>query len=214
MVEAYVASLETGKTCESIQYTSSYCGCPPLTNHCKFCQGEPLKEEFYNKEMPFLLSEGFGTAGMGVTPTCELLYETQYQLENGHDFGSLCFKSRFPLIHCGCNDGELYYHGTADATKHKVLVWLPRAVGMVSLCASILVLIHILQDPNKRNASLYHQLVGTAAVFDMITSMVWIVGPAAMDTIDPESDLDLNIYGAAGNVSSCQVQSYFFQLGA
>ena len=216
MVEAYVASLsETVETCVALQLVSSYCGCPALPNYCKFCNGEPLKEEFYYKELPFLRSDGLdlGTApDVDFTPTCEVFYAAQYQMKNDV-LETNCYGSRFAAIHCGCNDGKLFYHGTSDPTKHAVLIWLPRAVGLVSLCASILVLFDILRNPKKRRGNTYYQLVGTAAVFDMITSVVWIVGPAAINPIDEVTWLDVGIYGATGTDTTCQVQAYFFQLG-
>lgn len=142
MVEAYVASfIETDETCVALQLVSSYCGCPALPNYCKFCNGEPLKEEFYNKELPFLRPDSLD---LDFTPTCEVFYAAQYQMEDRNDFDSWCAKSAFVVIHCGCNDGHAFYHGTDDETQHAVLVWLPRVVGMLSLCASIMVLFDIM----------------------------------------------------------------------
>lgn len=219
MVEAFTASLSTNdEICSTIfQQISGYCGCPPRENYCKFCNGQPLKEEFYNVELPFLRSEKAvelsGTGGIDITPTCEAFYALQYQVEHDVAVGSYCYGSQYATIHCGCNDGQLYYHGTSDIAKHAVIVWLSRAVGLLSLCASILVLIDILRDPKKRRGSTYHQLVGTASVFDMITSIVWMVGPAAVNANSPDTKLDSGIYGANGNTATCRAQAYFYQLG-
>jgi hypothetical protein len=58
LVAAFAASFVSGdETCHSLQMVSSYCGCPALQDSCMFYDGEPLQEEFYDKEIPLLSSE-------------------------------------------------------------------------------------------------------------------------------------------------------------
>lgn len=213
MVEAFTASFaQSDDECRyALQLISSHCGCPAVEDHCEFCLGRPLKEEYYEKELPFLINEDFGNSGLGVKPTCGMLYETQYQLSRQHEF---CWLSEQITFHCGCNDGILNYYGTSSKTQQAVLVWLPRAVALLSLVASILVLISILKLKKNRE-SVYHQLIAVIVVFDIVTSLVWIVGPAAIESHDITTGVYRGVYGTldSANARTCTAQGFFLQLG-
>jgi hypothetical protein len=205
LVEAYAASLSTADgTCSSLQAVSSYCGCAPVENHCVYCPGETLQEEYKDVEFPKLSNEA-----MGITGTCELYFLTQYQLPKDDE---LCELSTMATFHCGCNNGVLGYYGTSTQQQQQVTTWLPRAIGMISLLASICVLRDISSCVKKRQ-SVYHQLVLLIVCFDIVTSIVWIVGPAAVETFHEKVGLPWGINGAYGNKSTCRAQGFFFQLG-
>lgn len=205
LVEAYSASLiSEDETCSLLQAISSYCGCRPLDNACSYCNGEPLQKEFYDVVIPVLSNEALGIIG-----TCELYWETQYQLLESDIF---CELSGYIDIHCGCNGGHLPYYGTSTEGEQKMLAWLPRGIGTISLIASCLVLLHILKSPKKR-AGVYQQFIILIAVFDIVTSLVWVVGPAAVKKVNKLSGLPWGIYGAQGTTATCTASGFFFQLG-
>lgn len=206
MMEAYSASLAADDgTCSLLQRISSHCGCAPLPNACSYCNGEPLQEQYYNKKVPFLTNEAFGVVG-----TCELYWVTQYQTPN--TAYETCELSFFATTYCGCNDGLLPYYSTSTERQQKFMAWLPRCVGIVSLIASCLVSHHILKSPKKR-VGVYQQFILLIVVFDVITSLVWIVGPAAVNEINGIAGIPWGIYGAHGNNATCKTSGFFFQLG-
>lgn len=70
----------------------------------------------------------------------------------------------------------------------------------------------ILRSAKKRQ-SVYHQLIALISVFDVNTSLVWMVGTVAVPEQSELTGLEWGIYGARGNEASCKAQSFFFQLG-
>lgn len=209
IVEAYLSSIsDSSSLCRTGQLISSYCGCAPIENHCKFCRGEPLADEYRDVKLKQLLQDAYGNTDLGVTPTCETLYATQYQLRPQDE---ICRTSQFVTFHCGCNDGEFNYLGTTSTGQRAALVWVPRSVGIVSLIASLLIFWDIFGDQKKRQ-SVYHQLISMVAVFDCFSSMVWIIGSGAVPKTEV-SDLPSGVYGAVGNEATCKGQAFFFQLG-
>lgn len=209
IVEAFIANLSTGDVlCHTMQLISSYCGCPAIPNHCQFCGGAPLQEAFYDFPLLELLRDEYGTKNLAINPTCEAFYSAQYQITPGD---ALCRNAQFLTFNCGCNDGVMEYLGAKTVNQQAVLAWVPRVVAIVSLVASLLVLRDILQDKKKR-ASVYHQIVIFVAIFDCVTSLVWIVGTAAIPKIAWHG-LPSGVYGAVGNEVTCTVQGFFFQLG-
>lgn len=207
MVEAFTASMENeDQLCSSLQLLSSYCGCPSRDHHCTFCHGEPLKEECYNFEMNILQSDEFGTSNLGVSPTCEVLYLTQFQLPRD---GEYCHLSHFLTFHCGCNDGVFEYLGASTTKQHAAIAWIPRVVGIFSFVGAFLILLDILRFKRQRE-SLYHQIVVLVAIFDIITSVISIVDPAAGERINARVGLDAGVYGRHGTDATCKAQGFFF----
>lgn len=205
LVEAYAASLPSDDgTCTSLQAISSHCGCAPIESHCVYCPGETLQEEYKNVEFPKLSNEA-----MGITGTCELFFLTQYQVAEDSE---LCMLSELFTFNCGCNNGVLGYYGISTEMQQKVVEWLPRAIASLSLIASMLVFRDIWRS-KKKHESVYHQLVFLIACFDTVTSCVWIVGTAAIETYHARVGLDWGIHGAHGNEATCTAQGFFFQLG-
>jgi hypothetical protein len=205
IVEAYAASLgASDEACSELLPIGSHCGCPALEDHCVYCPGETLREEYMSVELPFL-----DDPGLNITGTCELYYLSQYQIPQDDD---RCDLSIYVTFHCGCNDGVLGYLGTSTANQQAFIAWLPRAVALLSLAGSLIVLWDIMRNKKKR-ASVYHQLITLIAIFDIITSLVWMIGTFAVTEYSNLTGLEWGIYGANGNEASCQAQSFFFQLG-
>lgn len=209
LVEAFAANEQDGSTlCDTGHLMSNYCGCAPVANHCNFCNGEPLTEEYRDVFLNALLDESYGTTDLGISPTCEALYAVQFAINKNDE---ICRTSRFITFHCGCNNGVFEYLGAKTKQQQSILVWVPRMVGLLSLMASLLVFRDILSDKKKRR-SVYHQIVVVVAFFDCVTSLVWIVGTAAIPEIDPFG-VPTGIYGAKGSNASCTAQGFFVQLG-
>lgn len=86
-------------------------------------------------------------------------------------------------------------------TQQATLVWVPWVVGLASLLSSVLVFYHILHIKQKQKG--YHQLTILVSAFDIITSLVWIVGTAAVNVHYHGTEQSWGIYGAKGNTASC-----------
>lgn len=82
---------------------------------------------------------------------------------------------------------------------------------MISLVASVLVLYHIVRNKQKRKV--YHQIMTLIAMFDVVTSLVWIVGTAAVDEYYSATGQLWSIYGAKGTEDTCTASGFFLQLG-
>lgn len=207
LVEAFLANQSAdAQVCELSQVLiASYCGCPALPNRCEICPGEPtLQDEYKDKVLPFLAIDELGFTG-----TCETLYLAQYQLSADQDW---CGNGKLVAFYCGCNDGVLGYYGTSTTQEQAAVVWVARAVGIMSLIASSIILWNIVRDVQKRS-SVYHQMMILVAIFDSITSLVWIVGPAAIEETNPSTGLSWGIYGTQGSTDSCTASGFFYQLG-
>lgn len=203
LVEAYAASFGSDDAkCHSLHAISSHCGCPAVSNHCVYCDGEALKEEYRDVELP-------GLANFGIIVTCDIYFLTQYQYNTDHEF---CKYNEIVSSHCGCNNGVSGLYGVSNTTQQEAALWVPRVVGVISLFASFLILLDIGKSETKRS-KVYHQLVAIIAVFDVITSVVWIVGPAAAPAISEFTGLSSEIYGASGSDATCTAQGFFLQLG-
>lgn len=206
LVEAFLANQPADDyVCEMSQlFIASYCGCSALPDHCEICPGEPLQDEYKDTVLPFLAMDELGFTG-----TCETLYLAQYQLSADQDW---CGNGKLVAFYCGCNDGVLGYYGTSTTQEQAAVVWVARAVGIMSLIASSIVLWNIIRDVQKRS-SVYHQMMILVATFDSITSLVWIVGPAAIEETNPGTGLSWGIYGTQGSTASCTASGFFYQLG-
>lgn len=200
LVEAWLAGLPTmDDSCSSMRLLSAYCGCAARPDHCEFCPGETLKEEYYNVEL-----------SGGLRSSCELYFMAQYQLSRDD---SQCDQSKLVVHNCGCNDGFLPYYGTSTVGQQAALVWIPRVVAFLSLVASSLIFYHILRTKSKgKRLSMYHQMMLMIATFDAITSLVWLVGTSAIQEYS-DTGHPWGIYGAKGNNATCTASGFFLQLG-
>lgn len=206
LAEAYLASLPSNDdTCGAIQLLSTYCGCPVVPDHCVLCK-EGLKEEFYDVEIHIRSFDGTSVLFDG---TCELLFEMQHQIAGD---STKCDAQKFLVHLCGCNEGLLPYMGTSTVEQQQALLWIPRGMATLSLSASASIFYTILRSRVKRR-SVYNQMMLLIAAFDVITSLVWLIGTAAIPEINDVTDQPWGIYGASGNDATCTISGFFIQLG-
>ena len=123
--------------CETIQLVGSYCGCPPLENHCRFCPGmDTLPPEYADTTVP-IFRHYFGEA-YSPSITCNEIWFAQYQLPS---HGELCFFGRQGAYLCGCNGGESTYINANTLERKAVLAWIPRVTGSLSILVRTLLLL-------------------------------------------------------------------------
>jgi hypothetical protein len=91
--------------------------------------------------------------------------------------------------------------------KFNAVVWTPRIAGSVSALGSLLTLTMISRsgEPKHRN-SVYHRIVAGMAFYDLIFSIGWAWGQAA---VPKETGLTY----AYGNTRTCTAIGFFMQFG-
>jgi hypothetical protein len=89
--------------------------------------------------------------------------------------------------------------------EEKLLVWLPRVLGPISLACSLWILIHVARDKKRRQNS-YHRLVWAMTTINF-ASTIWI----SLTSLPTPSMNGYN-YGAKGNQVTCDTQGWFVQL--
>lgn len=115
--------------CELMQMGSSFCGCPPVDNHCNYCpELEDVPPEYAKKQIT-QFSRHFGDS-FPRDITCENIWLTQYQLPSDDE---RCYFARRGSYLCGCNGGESNYLNADTRTKKLVLAWTPRISGIFSI---------------------------------------------------------------------------------
>ena len=184
---------------------SGICGCPPLyEDHCIFCPTNDL-----DPDLPFDIN----VASYGVQATCGEATEVSPQ---AHRLDPICWKYKNYAHWCGCNQGRAWYLGAATRIKQIVLAWTPRIAGFLSLLGSLYIVRDIWklsQRKNRNGVSTYHYLVLGMSIFDISSSLAWIVSTAALPKFDHERGGPTGIYGAIGNDTTCKIQGFFLELG-
>ena len=101
------------------------------------------------------------------------------------------------------------YAGADTEREKKLLQWLPRVSGVLSVFGSSLILRDILfATPHGRiYNSMYHQLIAGMSVFDIIGSISWILSTLMLPT-----DATNDVSGARGNDTTCKIQGFMLQL--
>ena len=101
------------------------------------------------------------------------------------------------------------YAGADTEREKKLLQWLPRVSGVLSVFGSSLILRDILfTTPHGRiYNSMYHQLIAGMSVFDIIGSISWILSTLMLPT-----DATNDVSGARGNDTTCKIQGFMLQL--
>jgi len=84
---------------------------------------------------------------------------------------------------------------------------LSRIAALLSLLGSSFILWDVLSD-FKNRSTVYHQLLGAMAIFDIITALAWMF---ARMPIPEESSF--YVEGAMGTKQTCKAQAFFVQLG-
>lgn len=127
--ESFVATTEAeSRQCSNAQLLGSVCGCPPVKDHCVFCPGESMPEEYLD----------FNVADLSIiydfTMTCgDAEAYLQYQVRASSDE---CFLAQHSNYLCGCNDGEYSYLGANTDPKKAALAWTPRISAFLSMVVS------------------------------------------------------------------------------
>jgi hypothetical protein len=201
---AYLLPLDKDdQQCDIALGISSYCGCPPVQNHCEFCPGEPIQDEFLQTELIFLAE----VRETGVIPTYEFVETLHLQVQQ--DNVVQCFGLQQKNFLCGCNGGNWYDAGAKNVPQKAALNWAPRLSGTLSffLCNS-----STLGYPSKKREATtgYCQLVSGMTICDLISAVPWIIGSLAVpEYIDGKAT---GVYGAKGNEATCTAQGFFVQL--
>ena len=135
----------SSELCSQVQLAGSLCGCPPIENHCQYCDDLVLKPEFAERPVE-LFEDFFGIPGF----TCAEAWVTQYQVEDGSElcgFG----KKGSPL--CGCGAGNGSYLEAKTTTQQAALAWVPRFSAFLSMVVSSL---RSATTSSSRNCSFPH----------------------------------------------------------
>mmetsp|Transcript_12998 Transcript_12998/g.25311 ORF Transcript_12998/g.25311 Transcript_12998/m.25311 type:complete len:832 (+) Transcript_12998:115-2610(+) len=104
---------------------------------------------------------------------------------------------------CGCEG--LGYAGASTESKQALLVWLPRAMAILSMFGSSFIVFDALRTKRKRG-KLLNQMLSTLSLFDILGSIAY-----AFTTLPtPDSDY---LYGSKGNKKTCLAQGFFIQIG-
>jgi len=97
------------------------------------------------------------------------------------------------------------YFGADTKTKEYALVWIPRVSGFRSLLGSSAIVVDVVRSRNN-GITVNHSLVLVMSVFDIISSICWILSAAPIETPTWAE-------GAIGNQKTCRAQGFFYQLG-
>ena len=135
----------SSELCSQVQLAGSLCGCPPIENHCQYCDDLVLKPEFAERPVE-LFEDFFGIPGF----TCAEAWVTQYQVEDGSE---LCGFGRGGSSLCGCENGHLRYFEAKTTTQQAVLAWMPRFSAFLSMVVSSL---RSATTSSSRNCSFPH----------------------------------------------------------
>ena len=179
------------------------CGCPATENQCNFC---PTNDITLPNE-PFPLTKVVFDVEITCAEVSQML--TQYEKT---DFR--CWSSKNFAFLCGCNGGTAWYLGADSETEHKTLAWIPRVTGFLSFLGSVFIIQDILRKRKyEMTVSTYHMILLGMSLFDISSSIAWMVSTAALPSYDEERESESGVYGAKGNEATCKAQGFFLELG-
>ena len=182
------------------------CGCPPVSNACNFCPSNDMTEP----QKGFALTEVI----FDVTASCEQMEDMLTQYRNTD---LRCWSSKNFAFLCGCNEGTAWYLGADSETEHQTLAWIPRVTGFLSFLGSVYIIQDIVRQSRKTSIgnrfSTYHMILLGMSLFDVSSSIAWMVSTAALPKYDEERESESGVYGAKGNEATCKVQGFFLELG-
>ena len=207
IIEAITRSYSSNTDeCQLAQWTSGYCGCPPIENACTWCAGgKSIPESYHDVRIPQAFFERAGAEEI-TSLDCRTAETILSQITASDE--TVCYYARVRADICGCYEGGFGYLGTPEKPhRRKILEWIPRVVGAFSLVAVTLIAIDVLRDKKKRNNPYCLLMIGMSC-FDFCYSLAWIASTAPIPY-----DIALPIEGAAGNEATCKAQCFFFQLG-
>ncbi|CAB9527065.1 expressed unknown protein [Seminavis robusta] len=146
---------------------------------------------------------------------CDEIY--QHHLENWDDPFSLnrCYDEIFlgrlcPEQFCESQEAEVIdknYLGATTTIQKRAIIWLSRVSAMLSFGGATYIIVDVLKDPAKRGL-VYHQLLVSMALFDIVTAFAWVFATLPID--EEEAG---HVEGASGNPATCKAQAFFVQLG-
>jgi len=87
------------------------------------------------------------------------------------------------------------------------MVFLSRTAAILSLLGSSFILYDVLSDPKNRD-TVYHQILGAMACFDIVTAATWIFARMPIP-----KEVSFYVPGAMGTKETCIAQAFFVQPG-
>jgi hypothetical protein len=185
------------------------CGCEKTENHCQWCRGqEGIPKEYYSNQFANLESGIWDSSGLGGRVlTCGVADQMQFLIPKD---AYRCWEVQQLSWKCGCNDFLWGYLGANTPPKQAVFAWLPRLSGLISFIGSLLVVRDTIFHKERRK-KMYNQLVVGMSVFDLLSSLNFMVSTAAQSGDDPYFTEGFGAYGTAGTPATCRVQGFLVQ---
>ena len=215
--EAYLKTLSQNESiCQSMEEISAHCGCPYLPTlakeECRMCDIDVPKEK-KGMNVAFLggrTPEYLGPPD-GIEETCEYVKLRTRFVERFDHTGRTdeCSEVVRRGLHCGCNDSWYASGGYNRLWKKRLFIFLMVLAATLTLIGSVMVMVDILRDKNKRK--LYHQIMLGMVIFDFITGLAFVMGPLPVPQYwdgDPTV-----VLGAHGTTGTCVMQAFLVQLG-
>lgn len=131
--------------------------------------------------------------------TCEQLDAVLLQFDRD---SVECFLGQETNWECGCNKAFYGYLGTETDREKRILSWLGRVSGSLSVIGSMFIMVDFF--PADRT-NVYRQIMIQMSCFDFLTAVNWIIGSAPIPAQDVDGN-DSNILGANGNDATCTPQ--------
>jgi len=97
--------------------------------------------------------------------------------------------------------------GTSSNNQRLILSWIPRITGILSMLASVAVVVDIIRTKRLRQSN--SQLVLAMTMFDMMTAISWSLSTLPIPQYD-EFGYSMNIRHL---LSACKIQAFFLQFG-
>jgi hypothetical protein len=180
---------EGSAECEAVRFFSGICGCPPIENSCSLCS-----DQGGNSPIPDYVVQSLQQFGLPPM-SCEdmTLFVTQYSPED-----IACDLMFLSTYLCECD-------GVSDA-KFKGLIWTMRCAGILSSLGSIYIVVDVLRQLYRSNfLSVYSELILTMSTFDIMSSIAWTLGPAAVPSENDYGEPYHVPLGGNGSDATCKV---------
>ena len=191
---------------EDLRVVAGFCGCPPVANACSFCPSNDITKP----DRVFPLTQ----VVFDIMATCDQVDEMLSQYENTD---LRCWSSKNFAFLCGCNEGTAWYLGADSEAEHKTLAWIPRITGFLSFLGSVYIIQDIVRQSRKSSIgnkfSTYQMILLGMSLFDLSSSIAWMISTAALPSYDEERESESGVYGAKGNEATCKAQGFFLELG-
>lgn len=180
---------EGSAECEAVRFFSGICGCPPIENSCSLCSAQGG-----NSPIPDFVVQSLQQFGLPPM-SCEdmTLFVHQYSPED-----IACDLMFLSIYLCEC-DG-------VDDTKFKSLLWILRCAGILSSLGSLYIVVDVLRQLHRSKfLSVYSELILTMSTFDIMSSIAWTLGPAAVPSKNDYGEPYGVPFGGNGSEVTCKV---------